>query len=74
MGSPPPSPEAIAVADDLAFEAVTQACVRLCEFASAGSVAAERRDARGAALALRQAIVTQRAVCEVVGMLTERAP
>ena len=64
----PASPEAIAVADDLMFEAVAQACVRLCEYASAGSVAAEQRDARGAALALRQAMVTLRAACEV-GML-----
>jgi hypothetical protein len=64
-----PSPEALAVAEDLTFEAVGRACARLAGLANGAWEAAESRDARGAAVRLRQAIATLRAACEVAAML-----
>jgi hypothetical protein len=67
--APLPSPEALAVADDLTFEALSQAFIRLREIGDAALEAADARDARAVATRLRQAIVTLRAACEVVAML-----
>lgn len=71
--SAPPSPEARAVADDLAFDAVVQACARVTDYLWQTYEAARARDARMAAIRLRQAVLTLRAACEVVGMLSEGA-
>jgi hypothetical protein len=70
----PPSPEALAVADDLTFEAIAQACARVIDYFEHAYEAAQARDSRTLAKSFRQAILTLRAACEVVEMLSEGAP
>jgi hypothetical protein len=74
QGGAAPSPEAAAVADDLTFEAIAQACKRVVDYAEQAHRAAKARDAPGAAMRLRQLIITLRAVCEVLALLMGGAP